>query len=74
MMKCHVCGASLRAVLTDLPFKLSEHTIVIIKGVPVLQCDGCREFLIEDNIMEHVEALLAKVERTAELEVVRFAA
>ena len=49
-MKCHVCGASLRPVITDLPFKLGDQAIVIIKGLPVLQCEGCREFLIEDGV------------------------
>ncbi len=73
-MKCHVCGAGLRPVATDLPFKLSEHTIIIIKELPVLQCEGCREFLIEDAVMERVEALLAEAGTAAELEVIRFAA
>jgi YgiT-type zinc finger domain-containing protein len=61
-------------MVTDLPFKVSEQTIVIIKGLPVLQCENCREFLIEDTAMERVEALLAETGTTAELEVIRFAA
>lgn len=73
-MKCHVCGSGMRRIVTDLPFKTGDHAIVIIKDLPVLQCDGCREFLIEDSVMERVEALLAKSGAAAELEVVRFAA
>ncbi|MGO9567088.1 MAG: YgiT-type zinc finger protein [Desulfomonilaceae bacterium] len=42
-MKCHVCGSSLKLLITDLPFKVSETTIVILKGLPVLQCDNCSE-------------------------------
>ena len=61
-------------VVTDLPFKISDRTIVIIKDLPVIQCEGCREFLIQDAIMERVETLLAGATTSTELEVVRFAA
>ena len=40
----------------------------------ILQCEGCREFPIEDAVMERVDVLLADVGSTAELEVIRFAA
>jgi YgiT-type zinc finger domain-containing protein len=42
-MKCHVCGSRLRPLVTDLPFKVSETTIVVLKGLPVLQCENCIE-------------------------------
>ncbi len=73
-MNCHVCGAKLRNVVTDLPFKTSERSIVILKGLPVLQCENCREFLIEDPVMERVETALAKADADVELEIVRYAA
>jgi len=73
-MNCHVCGAKLRNVVTDLPFKTSERSIVILKGLPVLQCENCREFLIEDPVMERVESVLAKADADVELEIVRYAA
>ena len=73
-MKCRVCGAPLRSITTDLPLKVSDHTIVIIKKLPVLQCDGCTEYLIEDPVMARVDELLARVDGTTELEVVPFAA
>src|SRR5215510_5146269 len=37
-MRCMVCGAQMRSIITDLPFKLSEQRIVILKQLPVLQC------------------------------------
>lgn len=73
-VKCHVCGSMLQPVRTDLPFKVREGGIVIIKGLPVLQCENCREYLIEDPVMQRVEAILSKSDETAELEIVRFAA
>ena len=73
-MKCHVCGASMRAVVTDLPFKVSESSIVVLKGLPVLQCENCSEFLIEDAVMERVDAILKKANTGAELQIVKYAA
>jgi YgiT-type zinc finger domain-containing protein len=73
-MKCHVCGANLKAVLTDLPFKVSETTIVILKGMPALQCENCREYLIEDDVLQRVDTLLDGASKNAELEVVPYAA
>ena len=73
-MKCGVCGDRMIAALTNLPFKLSEERIVILKQLPVLQCASCREYLIEDTVMARVEMLLAHTDSTAELEVLRYAA
>ena len=73
-MNCHVCGASLKPVVTDLPFKVNETAIVIIKGLPAMQCENCQEYLIEDPVMERVEVILHKTGATVELEVVSFAA
>ena len=64
----------MRPVRTDLPFKVSDRTIVILKDLPVLQCGNCGEYLIEDPIMERVEGILERVNSESELEVVRFAA
>jgi len=73
-MKCHICGGQLQAMTTDLPFKVSENSIVIVKSLRALQCENCREYLLEDSVMERVDAILAKAGTSAELEVVRFAA
>ncbi|MBI5117328.1 YgiT-type zinc finger protein [Candidatus Poribacteria bacterium] len=73
-MKCHICGARLENIVTDLPFKVSETAIVILKGMPVLQCENCREYLIEDKVLEKVDRLLEGASKNAELEVVRYAA
>jgi YgiT-type zinc finger domain-containing protein len=64
----------MRAITTDLPFKLSEERIVILKQLPVLQCEACREYLIEDTVMTRIDILLAQRDGTAELEVIRYAA
>ena len=73
-MKCMVCGATLRSTTTDLPLKVSDRTIVVVKKLPVLQCEGCIEYLIEDPVMAKVDELLSRVDRSIELEIVPFAA
>ena len=73
-MKCHVCGSQLLPLVTDLPFKRDDHSIVIIKELPVLQCASCGEYLLDDKVMLWVESVLDRVDPSAELEIVRYAA
>lgn len=73
-MRCTVCGAELKPTRTDLPFKLREASIVIIKNLPVLQCGNCPEYLFDDAVLSRVDEILGRVDSGAELEIVRFAA
>lgn len=73
-MKCHVCGSKMRSMITNLPFKMSETTIVILKDLPVFQCDSCSEYLLDDPVLKDVERILEKVNAAAELEVIKYAA
>jgi YgiT-type zinc finger domain-containing protein len=73
-MKCRMCGTPMNSIITDLPFKTTDTTIIIIKELPVLQCANCPEYLLEDAVMERVDQILAGINASAELEIVRFAA
>jgi YgiT-type zinc finger domain-containing protein len=73
-MKCHVCGSKLKPLITDLPFKVGDRTIVILKGLPVLQGENCSEYLLDDPVMGRVEEILKRVNAAAELEIIRYAA
>ena len=73
-MRCRVCGGQQTERVTDLPFKVSETSIVIVKALPVFQCLQCGDIELEDRIMARVDQVLAGVDSSAELEVVRFAA
>jgi YgiT-type zinc finger domain-containing protein len=59
---------------TDLPFKVGESAIVIIKDLPVIQCSQCSEYVLSDPVMMRVENILASINKGAELEIVRYAA
>jgi len=73
-MNCHTCGNDLMKVITDLPFKTDIHAIIIIKNLPVLQCGNCSEYLIEDLVMQRVDDIISKTNRSAEVEILNFAA
>jgi YgiT-type zinc finger domain-containing protein len=73
-MRCRVCGGLLEPRLTDLPFKTGDASIVILRSLPVLQCPQCGETELEDATMRRVDQLLASVDASAELEIIRFAA
>ena len=73
-MRCTACGAELRTTTTDLPFKVSDTAIVIVKSLPVVQCVKCPEYLIEDAVLRRVDEILARVDGGTELEIIRYAA
>jgi YgiT-type zinc finger domain-containing protein len=73
-MRCEVCGAELTAITTDLPFKVRELGIVIVKGLPVQQCGRCPQYLLEDAVLARVDEILRGVDAGSELEVIRYAA
>jgi YgiT-type zinc finger domain-containing protein len=62
------------SLVTNLPFKVNETTIVVLKDLPVLQCNNCNEYLLDDPVMKRVDEILEKVDSAAELEVIRYAA
>lgn len=73
-MKCQICGTKMKSIVTDLPFKRSETTIVILKALPVSQCENCSEYLLDDSVLQHVEKLLERVNTSVELEILKYAA
>jgi len=73
-MRCRVCGGLLEHRVTDLPFKIGDSSIVIFKALPVLQCRQCGETELEQAAMLRVDQVLAGVDTSSELEVIRFAA
>jgi YgiT-type zinc finger domain-containing protein len=73
-LTCRTCGGIMDDRTTDLPFKTGESSIVIIKDLPVSQCSECHEYVLADSVMSEVERILASVDKSTELEIVRFAA
>jgi YgiT-type zinc finger domain-containing protein len=64
----------MKPVVTDLPFKVNEVTIVILKDLPGFQCERCSESVLEDAVLNRVDELLNRVDSAAELEVIKYAA
>ncbi len=64
----------MQASVTDVPFKRSDRSIVVIKNLPVLLCENCTEYSLEDPVMSTVEHILDAVDDADELSMVRYAA
>ena len=62
--------------MTDMPFKVTNKKIVIVEDLPIYQCSQCRcrEFLLDDFVMERVETILEAVDTASKLEVIEYAA
>ena len=73
-MNCHVCGGQMESSLSDIPFRLSRTSIVVIKRAPALECSNCGELSIEDPVMERIDGLLEQTGDAAELAVVQYTA
>jgi YgiT-type zinc finger domain-containing protein len=73
-MRCRICGGLLEARVTDLPFKIGDYSIVILRALPVLQCRQCGDAELEQVTMSRVDQFLAAVDDSAELKVIRYAA
>lgn len=73
-MTCRTCGGEMQERITNLPFKVGEPAIVVVKGLPVIQCPRCNEYVLSDMVMARVETILSSVDKAAELEVVLYAA
>ena len=73
-MICYLCGSDMHNIVTDLPFKVNEKSIVVIKDLPVIQCGNCHEYLLDDTVMEGVDKILSMVDVKTELEIIRYAA
>ena len=73
-MRCQICVTKMTSITTHIPFKTSQTGIVIIKDLPVIQCESCSHYLLEDSVMKRVEEILGNVDTNAELEVIKYAA
>ena len=73
-MICRLCGGTMEDRVTDVPIKVGDTNIVIVKGLPDIQCSQCHEYVLADTVMAGVDRILESVDKAAELEVVRYAA
>lgn len=75
-MICHRCGGTkMEEQVTDLPFKLDTHKILVIRGIPAGICSSCGEIVLADGILQKIDKIIDRVKDVdCDLEVVRFAA
>lgn len=47
---------------------------MIVKSLPIMHCENCTEYLIDDAVLYRVDEILARVDSGAELEIISHAA
>lgn len=73
-MKCHVCGTQMKTVVADLPFRADRSVMIILRGVPLLECCECGAYALEDVVMERVHERVKGLISPSHLDAVRYAA
>jgi len=75
-MKCHRCGSEeVNKQISDLPFKLDMHQVLIVKNVPCHVCDACGDILLDDHVLAAIDQIIDRVKlNRSELDVVPYAA
>ena len=61
-MKCQVSGSKMQSINTDLPFKINDSATVIMKDLPVIQCEVCSEYLLDDPLRKRIEGIIEKTD------------
>lgn len=73
-MTCRSCGAKLKLVRADLPFKREDDSIVIVRGLPVKRCSECSMYFLEDGVITRIHELLDLIRNGSSLEIIPYAA
>ena len=73
-MTCRTCGAKLKPVRADLPFRREDDSIVIVRGLPVKKCSECAIYFLEDRVITKIHELLTLIRNGSQLEVIPYAA
>jgi YgiT-type zinc finger domain-containing protein len=63
-MRCPLCkGEMAKGRKTNLPYELSDESVIIVKNVPAIICSQCGNVFIEADILSKVEKILDKATR-----------
>jgi len=73
-MTCRTCGAPLKPVRADLPFRREDDSIVIVRGLPVMRCTECSVYFLEDSVITKIQELITLIRSNSQLDVISYAA
>ena len=73
-MTCRTCGAKLKPVRADLPFRREDESIVIVRGLPVMRCTVCSVYFLEDSVITKIQELITLIRKSSQLDVISYAA
>jgi hypothetical protein len=61
-------------VVTDLPFRVDRSVMIILKGLPLVECGKCGAYALEETVMERVHEIVGRLRSPSHLEAVLYAA
>jgi len=71
-MKCRSCAGLLEPRVTDLPFKIGDNSLAILRSLPVLECRECGCTELEPATKARVDRILAEVDESAGVAIIRY--
>ena len=51
----------------ELPFKVGDTNIVIVRSLPVFQCSQCGDTELDNDTMRRVDEVLSRIDPSSEL-------
>lgn len=72
-MKCHVCGTSMTRVVSELPFRVNQSVMIILRDLPLLECTECGAYAFEEKVMERVHEIVERLHCPSHLDAVLYA-
>ena len=60
-MLCPLCKGIMQSGFANLPYRLSEHQLVVLVDVPALVCEQCGDEYLEIDVVRKTERVLEKV-------------
>ncbi len=60
-MLCPLCKGTMEKGVANLPYRLSEHQLVVLVDVPALVCEQCGDEYLEIDVVRTTERVLDKV-------------
>jgi YgiT-type zinc finger domain-containing protein len=72
--RCPVCGGSLEAGETTIPYVLRDASVVVIKNVPAEICGDCREAFTSGRVTDQIVLMVQQLKKLhSEVSVISYA-
>jgi hypothetical protein len=64
----------MRRVVADLPFRVNRSVMIILRGLPLVECSKCSAYILEEEVMERVHDIVGRLRSPSHLDAVLYSA